>query len=139
MALTTGNARSLVDPRLIEGKRRVGMEEKDPANWPAGDGKKKKRATQQKASQVCIWNGKKDPNKFGSSELVAGDAGPIGNNLLCLISLWLLALLNWLYNAYLLEFCGVNTFLRIWIASIFFFIVNIIILIALLHAFQKPR
>ena len=60
-------------------------------------------------------------------------------NILFLLCLWLIAIINWLYNAYLLEFCGVNTFLRVWVASSFFFIVNIIILMSLLHAFEEPR
>jgi len=38
---------------------------------------------------------------------------------------WLLAMLNWLYWAYCLEFKGDNTFFQVWVAGIAFFVVSI--------------
>ncbi|KOC64915.1 GPI mannosyltransferase 1 [Habropoda laboriosa] len=47
---------------------------------------------------------------------------------LCLCFLWIFSQSLWLLAAYLLEFQGLNTFTYIWIASLFFFVVNVKIL-----------
>ncbi|KAK1131313.1 hypothetical protein K0M31_017600 [Melipona bicolor] len=47
---------------------------------------------------------------------------------LCLCLVWILSQSLWLLAAYLLEFQGLNTFTYIWIASLFFFVVNVKIL-----------
>lgn len=47
---------------------------------------------------------------------------------LCLCFLWIVSQSLWLLAAYLLEFQGLNTFTYIWIASMFFFVVNVKIL-----------
>ncbi|XP_076760691.1 GPI alpha-1,4-mannosyltransferase I, catalytic subunit-like [Xylocopa sonorina] len=47
---------------------------------------------------------------------------------LCLCFVWILSQSLWLLAAYLLEFKGLNTFTYIWVASLFFFVVNVKIL-----------
>ncbi|CAG8613007.1 8947_t:CDS:2 [Dentiscutata erythropus] len=52
---------------------------------------------------------------------------------------WISGQAIWLYQAYLLEFLGENTFLRIWMASIAFFVINIWILTEIVknHNYEK--
>lgn len=49
-----------------------------------------------------------------------------------LMSAWLVSMLVWLFEAYLLEFCGKNSFFSIWVASIVFFVVNVLIIVTLI-------
>lgn len=56
--------------------------------------------------------------------------------LLCLF-FWLFAQAFWLYEAYRLEFQSENTFLQIWIASIFFGCVNVAILCLIISNYSS--
>ena len=48
--------------------------------------------------------------------------------------LWFVGQLVWPYPAYLLEFEGVNTFEFIWLASVFFFLINVYVMCSLVHS-----
>lgn len=58
---------------------------------------------------------------------------------LLMLFAWISGQAIWLYQAYLLEFLGENTFLRIWMASIAFFVINIWILTEIVknHNYEK--
>jgi GPI mannosyltransferase 1 subunit M len=47
--------------------------------------------------------------------------------------LWTASEIFWNFNAYELEFQGINTFSRIWVAGVFFFFINAIILLAFIY------
>ena len=51
--------------------------------------------------------------------------------------IWLISLSFWLFNAYLLEFKGFNTFLMIWFAGLLFHIINVIFIIYLIQLFTS--
>ena len=57
--------------------------------------------------------------------------------ILFLLFLWVLALAVWLYKGYQLEFLGKNTFLELWFASIFFHVVNVLIIVAVVIYFKE--
>ncbi|CAF3976263.1 unnamed protein product [Rotaria sp. Silwood2] len=57
--------------------------------------------------------------------------------LIILLSSWLLAQGWWLYHAYELEFQGKNTFVQIWLASIVFGFVNVIILCMIIYNYRQ--
>lgn len=52
---------------------------------------------------------------------------------------WLSAQAWWLYQAYLLEFQAKNTFIQIWLASIVFGFVNVIILCMILYNYRQIK
>ncbi|XP_061196315.1 GPI mannosyltransferase 1-like [Saccostrea echinata] len=53
-----------------------------------------------------------------------------------LIVLWLLGQGMWLLPAYLLEFEGMNTFLFVWFAGILFFLINILVIAAIIDSYK---
>nr|CAD2139352.1 unnamed protein product [Meloidogyne enterolobii] len=55
------------------------------------------------------------------------------NKLFLLLAIWLFAQGNWLLPAYLLEFCGYNTFVWIWVGSLIFLITNCYIMIQFIN------
>nr|CAD2198173.1 unnamed protein product [Meloidogyne enterolobii] len=55
------------------------------------------------------------------------------NKLFLLLAIWLFAQGNWLLPAYLLEFCGYNTFIWIWFGSLIFLITNCYIMIQFIN------
>nr|CAD2170685.1 unnamed protein product [Meloidogyne enterolobii] len=55
------------------------------------------------------------------------------NKLFLLLAIWLFAQGNWLLPAYLLEFCGYNTFVWIWFGSLIFLITNCYIMIQFIN------
>ncbi|CAF3468828.1 unnamed protein product [Rotaria sp. Silwood1] len=57
--------------------------------------------------------------------------------LFILLSSWLIAQGWWLYHAYELEFQGKNTFVQIWLASIVFGFVNVIILCIIIYNYRQ--
>ncbi|CAF3336480.1 unnamed protein product [Rotaria socialis] len=57
--------------------------------------------------------------------------------LFLLLVAWLAAQGWWLYHAYQLEFQGKNTFAQIWLASIVFGFVNVIILCAIIYNYRQ--
>ncbi|CAF1222994.1 unnamed protein product [Rotaria sordida] len=57
--------------------------------------------------------------------------------LFLLLCIWLLAQGWWLYHAYELEFQGKNTFVQIWLASIVFGLVNVIILCMIIRNYRQ--
>ncbi len=52
---------------------------------------------------------------------------------------WLLTELHWLFWAYRLEFLGENTFLQVWLASLLFFAVNVMVLAQCILAFKSAN
>ena len=60
-------------------------------------------------------------------------------NIFLILMLWILSLCVWLYRAYKLEFLGLNTFLSIWMAGIFFHIVNSLIIILIILFFKETK
>ncbi|CAJ0581637.1 unnamed protein product, partial [Mesorhabditis spiculigera] len=54
-----------------------------------------------------------------------------------LISLWLSAQAAWLGLAYLYEFKGYDTLFYVWMASLWFFFVNMVILIAIANSYRR--
>ena len=60
-------------------------------------------------------------------------------NIFLILTLWVFALCVWLYRAYKLEFLGLNTFLSIWMAGIFFHIVNSLIIIIIILFFKETK
>ncbi|VDN45110.1 unnamed protein product [Gongylonema pulchrum] len=52
---------------------------------------------------------------------------------MCLICMWLLAQAIWLSLAYMFEFKGENTYFRLWLASLFFLVVNAVIIVQLIQ------
>ncbi|XP_011497302.1 PREDICTED: GPI mannosyltransferase 1 [Ceratosolen solmsi marchali] len=55
---------------------------------------------------------------------------------IALVVSWIFSQSLWLFTAYLLEFMGMNTFDYIWLAGIFFFTVNIKILVDLINCYK---
>uniref|UniRef100_A0A914LIB8 GPI alpha-1,4-mannosyltransferase I, catalytic subunit n=1 Tax=Meloidogyne incognita TaxID=6306 RepID=A0A914LIB8_MELIC len=55
------------------------------------------------------------------------------NKLFLLLAIWLFAQGNWLLPAYLLEFCGYNTFVWVWFGSLIFLITNCYIMIQFIN------
>jgi len=49
------------------------------------------------------------------------------------LAIWLFAQGNWLLPAYLLEFCGYNTFVWIWVGSLIFLITNCYIMVQFIN------
>ena len=60
-------------------------------------------------------------------------------NIFLILILWVFSLCVWLYRAYKLEFLGLNTFLSIWLAGIFFHIVNSSIIILIILFFKGTK
>lgn len=60
-------------------------------------------------------------------------------NIFLILMLWVFALCVWLYRAYKLEFLGLNTFLSLWMAGIFFHIVNSLIIILIILFFKETK
>lgn len=60
-------------------------------------------------------------------------------NIFLILLLWVFALCVWLCRAYKLEFLGLNTFLSIWMAGIFFHIVNSLIIILIILFFKETK
>ena len=60
-------------------------------------------------------------------------------NIFLILMLWVFSLCVWLYRAYKLEFLGLNTFLSIWFAGIFFHIVNSSIIILIILFFKETK
>lgn len=60
-------------------------------------------------------------------------------NIFLILMLWIFSLCVWLYRAYKLEFLGLNTFLSIWMAGIFFHIVNSLIIILIILFFKETK
>lgn len=48
-------------------------------------------------------------------------------------SLWLMAFVAWLYFAYKLEFAGENCFVKVWVCSIVFHLLNVGLIVAVIY------
>ena len=60
-------------------------------------------------------------------------------NVFMLLFLWLSSLCVWLYRAYELEFHGLNNFLTLWYASVFFHFVNSLIIVCIILYFKVEK